>query len=170
MSIPRLIPLPPMVAPDFSHEAMRNDVSGFRLGGKHAPNQNPMQTLNEDVSDSWAGGSSSPAHQSMQTSMQVNPSVQTHKLVSGYWGDGSDTSSHYPMQTGKLRDPSMLSQAVCFNKLAQSSMFSQQLGQRLIGLNRNNFGSGLPAEYSYSNGKKAKQDRRTQCLGRLSAT
>ena len=93
---------------NFSSRDMRNDVSGFRLGGNPAPNQNPMQTLNEDVSDSWAGGSSSSAHQSMQTIRQDSSSVQTHELVSGYWGDGSSASSHYPMQTGscfsELRD------------------------------------------------------------------
>ena len=57
MSITRLIPLPPMAAPDFSHEAMRNDVSGFRLGGSHAPNQNAMQT---NSSVQTRTGSSSP--------------------------------------------------------------------------------------------------------------
>ena len=100
----------------FSFKDMRNDVSGFRLGGTPAPNQNPMQTLNEDVSDSWAGGSSSSAHQSMQTSRQDSSSVQTHELVSGYWGDGIIASSHYPMQTGN-----------CCSKLISSlDMFSVQ--------------------------------------------
>ena len=58
-----------------------------------------------------------------------------------------------------LGDPSVQT-----NMSAQSSMFSQKLGQRLIGLNRNNFGSGLPAESSI---RTAKQDSRAQCLGRL---
>ena len=80
---------------------MRNDVPGFRLGGSPAPNQNPMQTLNGDVSDSWAEGSSSSVHQSLQTCKHVREtsSVQTYKLVSGFWKGGSSASFHYPMQT-----------------------------------------------------------------------
>ena len=54
------------------------------------------------------------------------------------------------------------------NMSAQSSMFSQQLGQRLIGLNRNNFGSGLPANKNLAF-ERQKQNSRAQCLGRLSA-
>ena len=143
----------------FSFKDMRNDVSGFRLGGTPAPNQNPMQTLNEDVSDSWAGGSSSPAHQSMQTSMQVSSSVQTHELVSGYWGDGSSASSHYPMQTGscfsELTDLSMLNSLACLVDRPAVQMSSSILSQAVcfakltdrLARHRNNFGSGCPADY-----------------------
>jgi hypothetical protein len=131
-------PFPPDTPPGRSNfssvcKNIRNDVSGFRLGGTPPPTRSRCRP-----------------------SMMMNPTL------------GQEAVAPLPISRCRPNSSVLGDPSVQTNMSAQSSMFSQKLGQRLIGLNRNNFGSGLPAESLYSDGK-AKQDRHTQCLGRLSA-
>ena len=121
-------PFPPDTPPgrsNFSSKNIRNDVSGFRLGGTPPPTRSRCRP-----------------------SMMMNPTLGQEAVALLPISRCRPNSSfrHTSVQTDKLRDP-------CSNMLVQSSMFSQQLGQRLIGLNRNNFGSGLPAESSIQTAK-----------------